>query len=556
MLAIAFTFPAGRYHATPWGRHVNEADVAWPPDLWRLSRAFIATWYRKLDGQFSRDQLHSLLASLAEAEPPRYRLPENVIHAHTRHYMPQAEKGIRAVVFDASLRRTGLVPDPNKKGKLKTDTTLIFDAFARLSPDDALVIAWQNLSLNTEQYMLLDALLVNLGYLGRAESWVEARRIDDAAEYTYNCVPTDLDVDVETGEITGEIVRLLAPQPPTEYENFRSAQLTRAGIATESQGHRKKLKSDQKRLLSTLPPEWIDAMAVDTSGLQAAGWNAPPCARTISYRRPLQALKTNAEKKAPRPEDGGAKTPMTTARFALYGKPLPRIEDAIRIGEALRRAANAKAKFALSREALPPELSGHDLPEANRHGHAFWLPEDANGNGAIDHLLVHTPDGLTQDAVRVLTSLRSLRRDEGEPLRLMLEGIGPASAFQAISGYTKRASTWRSVTPYLHPWHLKKRDLRDPDAAFAAIEQQLRREWSMRGGDLPEIKRIKELTEIPSGGRKLRTLHFHRFRGKRGLTQPDTHGRLLEISFAAPVQGPVALGFGCHFGLGMFQPLE
>jgi CRISPR-associated protein Csb2 len=36
MLALAFTFPAGRYHATPWGRHVNEADVAWPPEPWRI----------------------------------------------------------------------------------------------------------------------------------------------------------------------------------------------------------------------------------------------------------------------------------------------------------------------------------------------------------------------------------------------------------------------------------------------------------------------------------------------------------------------------------------
>jgi len=27
MLALALTFPGGRYHATPWGRHVNEADV-------------------------------------------------------------------------------------------------------------------------------------------------------------------------------------------------------------------------------------------------------------------------------------------------------------------------------------------------------------------------------------------------------------------------------------------------------------------------------------------------------------------------------------------------
>src|SRR6266478_887764 len=30
MIALSFRFPAGRYHATPWGRHVNEAAPAWP----------------------------------------------------------------------------------------------------------------------------------------------------------------------------------------------------------------------------------------------------------------------------------------------------------------------------------------------------------------------------------------------------------------------------------------------------------------------------------------------------------------------------------------------
>ena len=36
------------------------------------------------------------------------------------------------------------------------------------------------------------------------------------------------------------------------------------------------------------------AMGVETGELQAAGWSAPPCARTISYRRPLHAIKTTA----------------------------------------------------------------------------------------------------------------------------------------------------------------------------------------------------------------------------------------------------------------------
>ncbi len=32
MLCIELTFPAGRYHATPWGRHVNEGEPR-RPDL-------------------------------------------------------------------------------------------------------------------------------------------------------------------------------------------------------------------------------------------------------------------------------------------------------------------------------------------------------------------------------------------------------------------------------------------------------------------------------------------------------------------------------------------
>ena len=55
----------------------------------------------------------------------------------------------------------------------------------------------------------------------------------------------------------------------------------------------------------------------------------------------------------------------------------------------------------------------------------------------------------------------------------------------------------------------------------------------------------------PNGKRMVRWLEFHtqRFNG--------THGNGLagfEIEFAEPVAGPIALGFGCHFGLGLFVP--
>ena len=118
-----------------------------------------------------------------------------------------------------------------------------------------------------------------------------------------------------------------------------------------------------------------------------------------------------------------------------------------------------------------------------------------------------------------------------------------------------QASTvWRSVTPYLHPWYLSKTEQRSAPATQTAIEEQIRKEWSQRTGTPVGIERIEfaEQIEVGRGGRKLRPLQFHRFRRKRGLVQPDTLGRAVTLHFATPVRGPVALGFGCHFGLGLF----
>lgn len=525
MLAIAFTFPAGRYHATPWGRHVNEADVAWPPDLWRITRALIAVWHRKLDpARFSRERLHELLTRLAEAEPPLFRLPESAIHAHSRHYMP------------------------GKSDK----RTLVFDAFARLADDDPVVITWPGLALDVSQTEMLDALLENLGFLGRAESWVDARRASAPADF--NCVPAAESVDPETGEVTGEIVRLMTPNTPEIYRAFRSGKLEAAGIKLDSAGRLPKLKPDQKKLLTTLPDDWLNAIGVETSELQAAGWSAPPCARTVSYRRPLHALKTTAPKVVRKPVIVGPNTTITTARFMLYGKPLPRIEDAVRVGEALRAAAMGRAERLLGPGALPTVLSGHDLGEHNRHAHAFWLP-DPNKRGEIDHVLVHATGGLSSEAMHVLTALQQVKRDEGEPLRLMLEGFGKASLFDRVTSLSGESAVWRSVTPYLHPWHLKKSEMRTPETTAAAILSQLRREWHGRGTGLFEITNVRELPSVQYGGRTLRALHFHRFRRKRALTQPDTLGRLLKVRFAAPIRGPLALGFACHFGLGLFVPV-
>jgi len=507
MLTLSLTFPSGRYHATPWGRHVNEADVAWPPDPWRLSRALIATWHRKLDSQLSPcESLESLLAALA-GEAPHYRLPL-AVHAHTRHYMPNRQK-----------------------------STLIFDAFARIDPSDELIVHWPQLELDNNQMALLDKLLEVMGYLGRAESWLEAKRLSVWKGET-NCFPGETTVDPETGEVLTEAVQLYLPLPQTDYANFRHQFLQ--GLEARI------LKPKDRKLIEekTLPENWLKALSLDTADLQSAGWSAPPSARKLLYQRPIQTLRSSVASQPRRHVHPPADTDTDTVRYAIYGKPLARSEDTLKFGEWLRNAAMGKAKRLLGEDAIPALLSGHNLPEENRHQHAFFIPE-ANDQGRISHAVIHISGGFDPAIHRVLGNLDKIWNRDGQEWRLIFEHLGNKSSFGEAVPLLKTATIWQSCTPYLHPWHCKK---------HFDVEAQLRRECRERG--LPEPIELQQQNTVLVNGRELRSIDFHRFRRKRGLTQPDRHGSFWRLTFAEPVAGPLALGFGCHFGLGLFVPIE
>src|SRR5262245_21251188 len=137
---IKLTFPGGRYHATPWGRHVNEGVAEWPPSPWRLLRALIATWKRKCP-DLPEDQVRRVLMPLLQ--PPNFHLPPARV-AHTRHYMPWEKKG-------------------------PADRTLVFDTFVVVARADPVLIHWPEAELAPEDLAALGWLVENLAILGRAE---------------------------------------------------------------------------------------------------------------------------------------------------------------------------------------------------------------------------------------------------------------------------------------------------------------------------------------------------------------------------------------------------
>jgi len=329
-------------------------------------------------------------------------------------------------------------------------------------------------------------------------------------------------------------VRLLVPIPAAEYAEWRSRSVTELGLDA------KRLARRQKRILTTLPPRLTGALSLDTGDLRDAEWNLPPGGRMVMYERP----RSDVLKRTRSLRETGREKHVTTARLTLAGKPLPRIEDSVRMGELVRVASISAANRVGGGAPVPAELSGHGAGDDLNHRHAFYLPEDADGDGFIDHVVIHAPGGLTRHSVTALDDLprKGLWMEDGARWAVVFEGAWERAA-DSGSMYGAVARTWVSVTPYLRPWFAKPR---------FGTEEQIRRECEERRLPMPETVRV--LPSIRVGGRERRPVHFHRFRSKAGLRQPDSHGSMVELVFAEPVTGPLALGFGCHYGLGMFAP--
>lgn len=186
---LVVSFPLGRYHATPWGRHVNEGQVELPPSPWRLLRALYAVWKTRVP-DLDEAITHGLLGRLAE--PPTYFVPPYSL-GHTRHWYPD------------STRRSG--------ASGSTDRTL--DAFASLGRGAELAVRWP-WDLEVEHEKALARLAESLPYLGRADSVCTARIDPNWVPVRHTvCGPVDIGESIPTGV---PAVALLAPTLPLEIQ--------------------------------------------------------------------------------------------------------------------------------------------------------------------------------------------------------------------------------------------------------------------------------------------------------------------------------------------------
>lgn len=535
-VVLVLRFPGRRYHATPWEHHVNEGQVEWPPSPFRLLRALLATGYTKLrwPGSSPPPVARSLIEKLASVLP-RYCLP-HAVGTHTRHYLPLA-----------------------RFKNAREETALVLDTWAQID-DGTIGVRWE-VELNSEELALLGELVRQLGYLGRAESWVEGELLStDAIDRSF-----DVHAEAAAPGRGWEQVSLFAPLSPAEYATWREHAVGAAMARLPTANAKgKPLTSAQRssqirEVQEAHPPDLVACLQVSTGWLNELGWSQPPGTRRVFYWR----QSTSLEFAAARPRVQHVKRPsvnfmlLSIATATGNASALPLTKRALPQAELLHRALLSCAGDRPPRALSGRDEQGQPLAGEEAHRHAHLLHLDLDQDGHLDHVLIWAPMGLDAEAQSAVRAVRNtFAKGVKAALRLSVAAAGSArdlvalhpplkDGLRAVLGSgTTGSNRWRSLTPFVPPRYLKR-------SGRNALEGQIVAELKSR--DLPELSSL-QIHDPRSNDEARQYRHFVRSR-RFGRSPPVDIGFMLDLTLAEPRQGPIALGYGCHFGLGLFQAI-
>ena len=478
------------YHATPWGKHVNEGVPEWPPSTWRLLRAIISVW-KTTKPELSEQKVWPILQKLIN-ELPDYRLPDASV-SHTRHYVPS-----------------------------KDGNTLIMNTFV-VTGKKPLDIIWNGVTLNEEETEILDAILKNLHYFGRSESWctVSTSTKLGSSSSSSNCSPLNEDYVPEDADL----VSVLAPKKDITFVDIAKKSATKS------------------------PKDEFNSISVTTKQLQDSNYVDPPGGRWVQYTRPQNCFEESLS--------GDAKTAhmgnITLVRYAVVGTVRPSIVDTLRVGDMARDACMSKygKKKNGQVSATFSGKDGNGRPLSD-HRHAFYLPTYETQDQEIDHLTIIASNQFDKDELDALFSLRRLYRHNAMDVHLVFQGCGTPDNFSEIP-ILEKSRNWTSATPIILSRHIKYRRNGSEVRQVDGPEEQIRNEIKKRYGTSHDLKNItvdQDQTNMHSTNH--RPSDF--FRWRRHGSVGDGKSYKVQLEFKEPVSGPITLGYSSHFGLGMFVP--
>jgi CRISPR-associated protein Csb2 len=500
-LCMRVSFPLGRYHATPWNRHVNDGVSEWPPSPWRIARAFAAVWKERLP-----DLPETVVMSAIEkiSAPPTYVMPQG-IGAATVHYYPD---------------RT------HKEGVGKPSKDKIFDAFVAVSPYQDLEIHWR-CTPTDDEIAVLSEIADHVSYLGRADSICDMSvRFDDA--------PIPAGKRVVEPSLTGRTA-LPAAITPIVFEALTiTTDRMRKAHYTKPPGARWERYSDVPDD-SSLQPIRRSARAPKPSPtavlFSVAGSPQPSVDLTVAVADLLERAALSKHSR-------------------LTGNPLsPTLSGHSDAGVARTDQHQHAHYLPLS---LPVGNSGRRITHL-----LVWSPEgfsraEIASLGDVADLRapmrptskVSVADSAEGSSSGATSAVRGLDR-----AFVSLAQIGVIGDVLMACGSGPAGRVFRPVTPFAPSRYQKpSRYTGETSGPFFVefLAEEINRELSFRG--LPSAT-----VTVADQGSLRPAQRYRRYRLKETLKQARP-AAWVTIEFDQPVDGPLCLGTMSHFGMGLFLP--
>ncbi len=550
MLAFEVAFLTGRYFATSFD---DRSRAEWPPHPARFFSALAATYFESLErsdderaalewmeglgapeivateawerevvtvfvpvndtsvlselDEESRflDEAHAALENAHSAGPKDRAGAEKKLAKARARFTEAACRAIAAVPAgkegkDGPVRAAAVLPE--HRGKQPR-------TFPSACPaDPRVVFVWPKAEPSSKQRATIDSLAARVVRLGHSASIVSVRLRTEASNATW--IP----------DVTGEV------RAPADERTLRI------------------VESGQMAALDAMPAEQADE---------------PGRVMPAAFRRYV------------RPRAGEDNRVPTTV-FGQDWVVLRRVEGprlpSVRVVEVARTIR--KALLQAYGNHAPEILSGHGSPgEPSLHPHVAIVPLPFVGHdradGSILGVAIVLPVSATKDERRaVYLAIDSWGRATGGsgmermPVHLGKEGmlvlspVGEDLAQVTLRPKTwcLRAMTWATATPIAldrNPGDLRSKDPLKEAQAYANAEEIIAKACERIG--LPRPLRVIALAAAPlAGGDKAR--HFPPFQ--------STNQRVLvhaRITFGSAVEGPLLLGAGRYFGLGLLRPV-
>ena len=165
---------------------------------------------------------------------------------------------------------------------------------------------------------------------------------------------------------------------------------------------------------------------------------------------------------------------------------------------------------------------------------------------------------------QTLDSLNRVWGHGGHDVQLILLGVGQPEDFAGLDTgkgacpILAESQNWVSRTPFVSTRHPKATKtgvpkLDENGLQIGSPEHELRRLLMLAGFPFPSSVEAVPSTDL--AGHETRWLSFRRQRNQgNGRKVASGLGYGFRIKFPDVVRGPIALGYGAHFGLGLFVP--